>query len=112
MRTRSSSARPTRPAATGWSPRISRLAGGTATHARSARSALPADTDRKSGSFLLSDAPFTLRGSDQDQAGASVAGIGDMDGDGLADVIIAGPGDHDGAEYGGAAWIVPGNITR
>ena len=46
-----------------------------------------------------------------DRAGASVAGIGDLDGDGIADLVVGAPGlDTDGANAGGA-YVVFGRTT-
>lgn len=64
------------------------------------------------GTILLSEADITLVGSEHSVAGFSVAGVGDIDLDGLDDVLIAGPGDSEGGTYAGAAWLVPGAIVR
>ena len=39
-------------------------------------------------------------------AGSSLTASGDVDGDGLDDLLIGGPGDSTGGEDGGAAWLV------
>jgi FG-GAP repeat/FG-GAP-like repeat len=41
-----------------------------------------------------------------DRFGASLAALGDVDGDGLADLAAGAVGDDDGASDGGAAWIL------
>lgn len=46
-----------------------------------------------------------------DQAGYSVAGIGDVNGDGLADIIYGAPGDDDTGTDAGAAYVFYGTST-
>jgi hypothetical protein len=59
-----------------------------------------------SGGMSLSDADWILRGeSDDDEAGAALGEAGDMDGDGLADLLIGGLG----SGQAGVAWLVPGS---
>jgi hypothetical protein len=41
-----------------------------------------------------------------DGFGYSVAGLGDVDGDGIGDVAVGAPGDDDGPSGGGAVWIL------
>jgi hypothetical protein len=60
------------------------------------------------GLQFLSDANAILRGDGDDRAGQALAGVGDVDGDGSPDVLIGGPGDDDGGEDAGAAWLVLG----
>ncbi len=50
----------------------------------------------------------TLDGAAWDQLGASVAGAGDVDGDGLADVLIGAPFADDPAFNAGAAFVLSG----
>ncbi|MFT5682451.1 MAG: hypothetical protein ACI8RZ_003369 [Myxococcota bacterium] len=59
-----------------------------------------------SGDMSLGDADWVLRGeSDGEEAGAGMGAAGDVDGDGLADLLISGTG-VDGA---GVAWLVAGS---
>ena len=56
------------------------------------------------GEGLLADAPLILLGEETgDDAGTAVAGAGDADADGLADLLIGAPGNSD---YAGAAYLV------
>lgn len=41
-----------------------------------------------------------------DQFGASTAGIGDLDGNGVVDLVAGAPGDDDGGSNRGAAWVL------
>ncbi len=60
----------------------------------------------------LSSADATLLGdSAGDRAGMSVAGAGDVDGDGRDDLIIGAPADADGGNNAGAAYIVLGPVS-
>ena len=43
---------------------------------------------------------------DNGQFGASVANIGDMNGDGVTDIAVGSPGDGDGGNNGGSVWIL------
>jgi hypothetical protein len=53
---------------------------------------------------------YTLRGdSAEDGFGSSVAGIGDVNGDGHADVAISAPGDDTGGSEVGSVIVVSGN---
>ena len=61
------------------------------------------------GTLDLGDADHKLIGEmPVDVAGTSVAGVGDVDGDGLDDVLVGAPGHHGGAENRGAAYLVNG----
>ena len=52
---------------------------------------------------------FRLDGeSDYDHAGASVAGAGDLNGDGFADLLVGAPDDGTGGSNAGAAYVVFG----
>lgn len=63
------------------------------------------------GVFSLDEADVALRGDGgEDRSGTAVAGGGDVDGDGLPDILIAGPWDADGGEKSGAAWLVYGSL--
>ena len=42
----------------------------------------------------------------EDRFGASVAGLGDLDGDGIADLAVGAEGDDDGGGSHGAVWIL------
>ena len=65
-----------------------------------------------SGSTDLSGAEAKLQGmSADDGAGASVAGAGDVDGDGVPDVIVGAPGHDTSATDAGAAYIVLGTAS-
>jgi hypothetical protein len=56
------------------------------------------------------EADYKLTGAyENDNAGYAVAGAGDVDGDGLDDVIIGAPNNPDGDLYAGCAYIVLGN---
>ncbi|MDP2305902.1 MAG: hypothetical protein Q8P18_07720 [Pseudomonadota bacterium] len=61
-----------------------------------------------SGTASLAAANAILHGDRDDEAGDEVAAVGDMDGDGLDDRLIAGPNDDEGGEGAGAAWLVLG----
>ena len=69
-----------------------------------------------SGTVSLSTARLRLRGvAEGDQVGAAVAGVGDIDGDGRADVAVSAPGSSLGASRAGAVFIltdaIPGSFT-
>jgi uncharacterized repeat protein (TIGR01451 family) len=51
---------------------------------------------------------FTGELADDDRFGTSVTGPGDLDGDGLSDLVVGEPGDDDGGDFGeqGAAWLL------
>jgi FG-GAP repeat len=61
------------------------------------------------GQMTLDDSDGVLYGvATSDHVGVSLGGVGDLDGDGFADVIVGAQGDDTGAEDGGAAFIVRG----
>ena len=62
-----------------------------------------------SASRSLGDADARLRGTSAgDRAGASVAGVGDVDADGFADVLVGAPGEGTGGVAAGAAYLMAG----
>ena len=64
------------------------------------------------GHLDLEDATARLRGRvGSDQAGASVAGAGDIDGDGFADVLVGAPGYDGGGSGSGGAWLLRGPLA-
>ncbi|MFT5680224.1 MAG: hypothetical protein ACI8RZ_001130 [Myxococcota bacterium] len=64
------------------------------------------------GDLDLSAADIKLTGEDSgDYAGYAVAGAGDVDGDGLADLIIGAHRDEDGGTSSGSAYLIFGGIT-
>jgi hypothetical protein len=64
-----------------------------------------------SNTDLGSSADYTLQGNDiYDNAGASIAGLGDVDGDGYDDLAVGGPGFEDGG-VNGSIWVILGTPT-
>jgi hypothetical protein len=64
------------------------------------------------GDMGLMDADGLYHGVEgQQSAGFSLAGAGDVNGDGLQDLIIGGPGQDADYEQRGAAWVVYGPAT-
>jgi len=62
-----------------------------------------------SGTLTLATTGLRLEGElPGDQAGLSVAGVGDMDGDGLGDLLVGAPGSDGWGEDAGAAYLVLG----
>lgn len=59
-----------------------------------------------SGAVSINSAEVALRGGAGDYAGGPVTSAGDVDGDGLPDILIGGDGDADGGIDAGAAWLV------
>jgi len=65
----------------------------------------------EAGDQALTDADITFEGpSNQAMLGASVAGVGDTDGDGFDDLLMGAPGAVPGADEG-AAWLIHGPTT-
>jgi hypothetical protein len=64
------------------------------------------------GTLGPSDAGIRFQGEGTDQAGGGVTSAGDIDLDGLDDVLIGGPGDTEGGKYSGAVWLVLGASMR
>jgi Ca2+-binding RTX toxin-like protein len=55
---------------------------------------------------------FVLRGENPgDQAGLSVASVGDVNGDGIADIAVVAPNNADGGDHTGTAYVVFGSTT-
>ena len=64
------------------------------------------------GSLSTADAEYTGQGWPvQDGAGGAVAGAGDVDGDGLDDVLIGAATNSEGGDFSGAAYLVLGAST-
>jgi hypothetical protein len=65
-----------------------------------------------SGALDLSAADIKLTGEDSgDYAGYAVSDAGDVDGDGLADVLIGAYRDEDGGTTSGSAYLILGGLT-
>ncbi len=65
-----------------------------------------------SGLYPLSNAAASWSGAAAgDYAGTTLAGAGDLDGDGSADLLIGSPGNDDGGTDAGAVYFVPGPVT-
>jgi len=74
---------------------------------------IPAQAALSSPVDLLTQANITLDGAAAgDESGLSVAGAGDVNGDGTADVIIGAPrADPNGRDRSGSSYVVYGNAT-
>jgi hypothetical protein len=67
-------------------------------------------SDIDEGVLPLESADYRLRGSENyDRAGSSVVGLGDVDGDYLADLLIGASEDDEGGIRAGAAYLVSGS---
>ena len=61
------------------------------------------------GNYLLWTADLVMQGEQGgDQAGWSVAGAGDVNGDGMDDITVGAPYEHGDGSYRGAAYLVSG----
>jgi hypothetical protein len=68
------------------------------------------DCDGVASGGSLSFSEYKLVGGTRyEQAGYSVSSAGDVDGDGLADVLVGAWGNDDGGRYAGAAFVVLGS---
>ena len=63
------------------------------------------------GTRSLLHAEMKFFGDGEDEAGVTVLGPGDMDGDGLNELFVSGPCDDDGGAYAGAAWLLYGSTV-
>lgn len=62
-----------------------------------------------SGTLGLATADAVLWGADGgDETGVAVAGVGDLDGDGLGDLLVGAPAATGATTESGVAWFVPG----
>lgn len=69
-------------------------------------------TDLSAGTRSLSDAQARIRGElEGDLAGADIAGGGDLDGDGAADLLVGAPRADSDEPLSGAAYRVHGPVT-
>jgi hypothetical protein len=65
------------------------------------------------GALSINNADAQLVGeAEQDNAGLSVAGAGDVDGDGLDDLIVGAPGSAQAGTNAGAAYLVLGPVSE
>ncbi len=65
-----------------------------------------------SGTLPMSTADVIVAGRrTYDEAASSGSGLGDLDGDGYADILIGGPGSDETVSGGGAVWLLHGPVT-
>ena len=77
---------------------------GTSTSARSRRPSSP--RPRTSGPLLPTEATWVFVGEGlADWAASSIDSAGDVDGDGLDDLVFGAPQNADGGEYAGKAYL-------
>ncbi|MES2638208.1 MAG: integrin alpha [Myxococcota bacterium] len=88
------------------------LLAGAPLHGTSAEGAVLLVSGGTTGSVGAEDATAVLWGPvPRSVAGATVAGPGDIDGDGYDDVLVGGPTDVDGAVQAGSVWLVRGPLA-
>ncbi|MCU4800939.1 integrin alpha [Halobacteria archaeon HArc-gm2] len=87
------------------------ITAGAVTTGGQSQVAQQAEPDGLSGETNLSDADTVFHGEDvNDTAGRSVASAGDVNGDGVDDLIIGAPHNDTGGEDAGAAYVVYGPV--
>ena len=69
---------------------------------------LASSIDWSASEMLLEDADYEFMGDEFDRAGTSVSSAGDVDGDGLDDILIGADGDYDGGFHAGKTYLVLG----
>ena len=73
---------------------------------------LAAESCLLQGSVPVGDASVELLGdSARDEIGAALAGAGDINGDGLQDLLLGAPNDSTAASAAGAAWLILGGAS-
>ncbi len=69
---------------------------------------LLAESLASASEVALADADYSITGEAAGDNLGTVAGVGDVDADGWADLLIGAPGNDDGADNGGKAYLVYG----